>query len=52
MQSVRDMFISSKPVLQINHSDDYLFLTGVIFDEVQALDMEDFYQDFVAMSFD
>ena len=52
MQSMRDMFISSDPVLQINHSDDDLFLTGFTFDEVQALELEDFYRDFVAMSFD
>ena len=34
MQSVRDMFISAKPVLQISHSDDDLLLTGFTFDEV------------------
>ena len=47
-----DMFISAEPVLQISHSDDDLFLTGFTFDEVQTLEMEDFYRDFVAMSFD
>ena len=42
MQYVVDMFISSKPVLQISHSDDDLFLIGFTFDEVQILEMEDF----------
>ena len=46
------MFISFEPILQINHSDDNLFLTGFTFDEVQTLEMEDFYLDYVAMSFD
>ena len=52
MQSVGDMFISSKLVLHISHSDDDLFMTGFTFDEVQTLEMEDFCRDFVAMSFD
>ena len=52
MQSVGDMFISSKPVLQISHSDDDLFMTGFTFDEVQTLEMKDFCRDFVTMSFD
>ena len=34
VQSVRDIFISSKLVLQISHSDDDLFLIGFTFDEV------------------
>ncbi|KAL6313270.1 hypothetical protein AAG906_016108 [Vitis piasezkii] len=42
MQFVEDMFISSEPVLQINHNDDDLFLTRFTFDEVQTLEMEDF----------
>ena len=46
------MFISTELVLRISHSDDDLFLTGFTFDEVQTLEMEDFCQDFVAMSFD
>ena len=52
VQSMGDMFISTEPKLQISHSDDYLLLIGFIFDEVQTLEMEDFCQDFVAMSFD
>ncbi|RVW71161.1 hypothetical protein CK203_059830 [Vitis vinifera] len=52
VQSVGDMFISSKPVLQISHSDDDLFMTGFTFDEVQTLEMKDFCRDFVTMSFD
>ena len=46
------MFAFSELVLYINHSDDDLFLIGFTFDEVQTLEMEDFYRDFVAMSFD
>ncbi|RVW87092.1 hypothetical protein CK203_048334 [Vitis vinifera] len=34
VQYVVDMFISSKPVLQISHSDDDLFLIGFTFDEL------------------
>ncbi|RVW84686.1 Retrovirus-related Pol polyprotein from transposon 17.6 [Vitis vinifera] len=52
VQSVGDMFIFAEPVLQINHSDDDLLLTGFTFDEVQTLELEDFCRDFVAMSFD
>ena len=52
MQSVGDMFISSEPVLQISHNDYDLLLTRFTFDEVQTLEIEDFCQDFVAMSFD
>ncbi|RVW18583.1 hypothetical protein CK203_107957, partial [Vitis vinifera] len=52
VQSTRDMFISAEPVLQISHSDDDLQLTGFTFDEVQTLEMKDFCQEFVAMSFD
>ena len=51
VQSMGDMFISAKPVLQISHSDDDLLLIGFTFDEVQTLDMEDFCRDFVAMLF-
>ena len=52
MQSAGYMFISAEPVLQISHTDDNLYMTGFTFDEVQALKMEDFCRDFVAMSFD
>ena len=52
VQSVGDMFIFIEPVLQINHSDDDLLLTGFTFDEVQTLEIDDLCRDFVAMSFD
>ena len=52
VQSIGDVFISAKPVLQISHTDDYLFLIGFTFDEVQTLEIEDFCRDFVAISFD
>ncbi|RVW42248.1 hypothetical protein CK203_096550 [Vitis vinifera] len=35
-----------------SHSDDDLLLTGFTFDEVQTLEIEDFFQEFMAMSFD
>ena len=34
VQSTRDMFISSKPVLQISHNEYDLFMTGFTFDEI------------------
>ena len=46
------MFAFSELVLQINHSEDDLFLIGFTFDEIQTLEIEDFHRDFVAMSFD
>ena len=46
------MFASFESVLQISHSEDDLFLTGFTFDEVPTLEVEDFYRDFVVMSFD
>ncbi|KAL6335941.1 hypothetical protein AAG906_003566 [Vitis piasezkii] len=52
VQSPRDMFAFSEPMLQISHSEDDLFLIGFTFDEVQTLEVEDFCRDFVAMSFD
>ncbi|RVW14465.1 Retrovirus-related Pol polyprotein from transposon 17.6 [Vitis vinifera] len=52
VQSVGDMFIAAEPVLEISHTDDDIFLTGFTFDEVQTVEIEDFCQDFVAMSFD
>ena len=51
VQSVRDMFISTEPVLEISHTDDDLFLIGFTFDEVQIVEIEDLCRDFVAMSF-
>ena len=52
VRSMGDMFISAKPVLEISHTDDDLFLTGFTFDEVQTLEIEDFCRNFVAMSSD
>ena len=46
------MLTSFESVLQINHSEDDLFLTWFTFDEVQTLEVEDFYRDFIVMSFD
>nr|CAN76542.1 hypothetical protein VITISV_037553 [Vitis vinifera] len=52
VQSMGDVFISSELVLQTSHSDDDLYLTEFTFNEMQTLEMEDFYRDFMAMSFD
>ncbi|KAL6349771.1 hypothetical protein AAG906_001658 [Vitis piasezkii] len=43
---------SSKPVLQISHSDEDLHLTGFTFDEVQVVILEDDSRDMVPMFFD
>ena len=51
VQSVGDMFISYNLVFQISHSDDELLPTGFTFNEEQILKMEDFFRDFVVMSF-
>ena len=45
VQSPRDMFASSEPMLQISHSEDDLFLTRFTFDEMHTLEVEDFYRD-------
>ena len=52
VQSTRDMFASSKPIVQISHSEDDLFLIEFTFDEIQTIEIEDFCRDLVAMSFD
>ena len=52
VQSTRDMFAPSEPVLQISHNENDLFLIGFTFDEIQTLEIEDFCRDFIAMSFD
>ena len=52
VQSTKDTFASFELVLQINHSDDDLFLTRFTFDEIETLEIEDFRRDFVVMSFD
>ncbi|RVX00439.1 hypothetical protein CK203_024665 [Vitis vinifera] len=51
VQSIGDMFIAAEPILEISNTDDDLLLTGFTFDEVQTVKIEDFCQDFVAMSF-
>ena len=41
IQSDRDVITFSEPVLQINHNEDDLHLTGFTFDEVQVVSLED-----------
>ena len=52
IHSDRDVVTSSKPVLQISHSEDDLHLTGFTFDEVQVVSLKDDSRDMVPMSFD
>ena len=52
IQSDIDVITSSKPVLQISHNEDDLYLTGFAFDEVQVVSLKDDPRDMVPMSFD
>ena len=52
VQFPKDMFASSEPMLQINHSKDDIFFIGFTFDKVQTLEVGDFCKDLVTMSFD
>ena len=52
IQSDRDVVTSSEPLLDINHNEDELHLTGFTFDEVQVDSLEDDSRDLVPMSFD
>ena len=52
IQSDIDVITSSESVLQINHSEDDLHLTGFTFDKVQVVSLEDDRRDMVLMSFD
>ena len=52
VQSDRDVLTFSKSVLQINHSEDDLHLTGFTFDEVHVVSLEYDRKDMVPMSFD
>ncbi|RVW19308.1 hypothetical protein CK203_093810 [Vitis vinifera] len=45
VQFPKDMFASSEPMLQINHSKDDLFFIGFTFDKVQTLEVGDFCRD-------
>ena len=51
IQSSRDIYSSSEPVLEISHSDDDLFLTGFTFDGVQIVVIEESYGDQVPLPF-
>ena len=52
IQSTRDSYSTSEPVLEISHGDDDLFLTGFTFDEIQIVEVEQFCIDHVAFPFD
>ena len=52
IQSSRDTYSTSNPVLEISHGDDDLFMTGFTFDEIQTVEVEQFCKDHLALSFD
>ena len=52
IQSTRDTYSTSEPVLEISHGDDDLFLTGFTFDKIQTVQVEQFCRDHVALPFD
>ena len=52
IQSDKDIVTSFKPVLQISHNEDDLYLTEFVFDKVQVVSLEDDDRDMVPMSFD
>ena len=52
IQSEKDVVTSSEPVLQISHSEDDLYLTGFVFDEIHVVSLKDDNRDMVPMSFD
>ena len=52
IHSDKDVVTSSEPVLQINHSEDDLHLTGFTFDEVQVVSLKNDIKYIVPMSFD
>ena len=52
VQSIRDTYYTLKPVLEISHSDNDLFLTGFTFDEIRTVEVKQFYKDYVALPFD
>ncbi|RVW68358.1 hypothetical protein CK203_063788 [Vitis vinifera] len=47
-----DTYSTSKPVLEISHGNDDLFLTGFTFDEIQTKEVEQFSRDHVVLPFD
>ena len=52
IQFTRDTYSISEPILEISHGDDDLFLSGFIFDEIQTIEVKQFYKDHAALPFD
>ena len=52
IQSEKDVVTSFEPVLQISRSEDDLHLTRFVFDEAQAVSLEDDNRGMIPMSFD
>ena len=52
IQSEKDVVTSFEPMLQISRSENDLHLTGFVFDEVQAVSLEDDNRGMIPMSFD
>ena len=52
ISSTRGAHLTSEPVLEISHGGDDLLMTKFAFDEIQTVELGDFFRDLVPMSFD
>ena len=52
ISSTGEAHLTSEPILEISHGGDDLLMTGFAFDEVQIVELGDFFRDSVPMSFD
>ena len=52
IQSTGNTYFTSEPVLEISHGDEDLFFIGYTFDEIQTVEVEQFYRDHVVLPFD
>ena len=49
IQSSGDIYSTSEPVLEISHGDNKLFLTSFTFDEIQIVEVEQFFKDHMVL---
>ena len=52
ISSTGGAYLTFEPVLEISHGGDELLMTGFAFDEVQTVELGDFFRDSVPISFD
>ena len=52
ISSIGGAHLTSKPILEISHGGDDFLMTEFSFDEVQTMELGDFFRDSVTMSFD